>query len=88
MEEHVLTKVSDEVDKISNMQELKLINSDGGDLANHSTTDEVILFDGVICVWILKSEFTSFDVGICNTRWFTRMGSYSCVWSWVCDCDT
>jgi len=50
MEEHVVTKMSDKVNKISNMKGLELINYDGGDLANHFTTDEVILFDGVICV--------------------------------------
>jgi len=75
MEEHVVTKMSDEVDKISSMERLELVNYDGGDWANHFTTDEVILFDGVICVWNFKSKFTIFDVGISKTRWFTGMGS-------------
>jgi len=49
MKEYVVTKMSDEMDKISSMEGLELVNYDGGDLANHFTTDEIILFDGVIC---------------------------------------
>jgi len=30
------------IDEVDNMQELQLVNYDGGDLANHFTTDEVI----------------------------------------------
>jgi len=50
MEEHLVTKMSDEMDKISSMEGLELVNYDGCDLTNHFTIDEVILFDGVICV--------------------------------------
>jgi len=30
------------IDEVDNMQELQLVNYDGGDLANHFMTDEVI----------------------------------------------
>jgi len=36
------------IDEVDNMQELQLVNYDGGDLTNHFTTDEVILFDCAI----------------------------------------
>ena len=70
-----MLQMSKMIDEVDNMQELQLVNYDGGDLANHFMTDEVIWFDFVICVWNLKSKFSSFDISICNTRWFTRMGS-------------
>jgi len=50
MKEHVSTRISDEVDKILNMEQLELVNFDCGDLGNHFTTYEVNLFHGVICV--------------------------------------
>jgi len=56
------------IDEVDNMQELQLVNNDDGDLANHFTTHEVILFDCVICVCNLKSKFSIFNIGICNTR--------------------
>jgi len=31
------------IDEVDNMQELQLVNFDGGDLANYFTIDEVIL---------------------------------------------
>jgi len=52
MEEHVCTRISDEVDKNLDIEQLELVNFDSGDLANHFTTDEVNLFHGVICVRI------------------------------------
>jgi len=52
MEEHIWTKISDEVDKIFDMEQLELINFDGGELVNYFTTYEVSLFHGVICVRI------------------------------------
>jgi len=54
MGDHVWTRISYEVDKMSDMEQLELVNFDGGDLFSHFTTDEVNLFDGVICVriWI------------------------------------
>jgi len=37
MEKHVWTRIFDEVDKISNMEQLELVKFDDGDLANHFT---------------------------------------------------
>jgi len=34
------------------MEQLELVNFNGGDFANHFTTDDVNLFHGVICVRI------------------------------------
>ena len=46
-----MLQLSKIIDEVNNMQELQLVNCDGGDLANHFTTDEVILFDcAILCM--------------------------------------
>ena len=59
MEDHVWTRIFDEVDKISNTEQLELVNFDGGDLVSQCTIDEVSLFRGVIYIrtWILHMIF-------------------------------
>ena len=41
MEDHVWTRISDEVNIMSDLEQLELLNFDGHDLVSHFTTNEV-----------------------------------------------